>query len=143
MQEQRTGIEEGPQKRRAAVEVFKTDGVDKTMKAWALELAGVCSQRQQLAFFRVYLNAVRTDIPLLKKILDYAGRALIGRKYLSLDRYIESMLTNDYALTPRRIAYELRRYKRIDHRMRPLAINIARRVKNRLRARKRRAEGGQ
>jgi len=53
-------------------------------------------------------------------------------RWLKIDGWMEKMFLNDYALTPYKVAMMTLRYFRMDRRMKPLMITLARRVKKRV-----------
>jgi hypothetical protein len=72
---------------------------------------------------------------LIGRIADIWLRSWYGRT--KFEEWMESRLEKDTTLTPKRLAYECRYYKRLKRELTPWLIYMGRRVKKRMLARRR------
>ncbi len=94
------------------------------------------SEREQKEFFKNYLASVSKRQ--VNKIFPLLATVVCDTS--EIEKWIQTRLKNDMTLTPRRVAYECRVYKRIDRRLNPYLLNLARRIKRRLLMRQKRSE---
>jgi hypothetical protein len=81
----------------------------------------------------MWVRGVREDRSLLLKIYFVVARGV--HPATGLESWMGSRLKKNISLTPRRLAYECRYYKRVRREMTPYLLHLARRVKDRMRKR--------
>jgi len=89
--------------------------------------------KDQVRFASMWVRGVREDRSLLLKIYFIVARGV--NPATGLESWMESRLKKNMSLTPRRLAYECRYYKRVRREMTPYLLHLARRVKDRMRKR--------
>jgi hypothetical protein len=94
--------------------------------------------RRHIQFFKNWLKEIKARKHLLEEILNVVANAHYPTA--KIEKWMEGGLEKDIGLTPRRIAYEYRYYKATDRRIEPYLRRIARKVKNRILIRSRKAQ---
>jgi hypothetical protein len=117
---------------------FRVVGVEQELVDYGETIASL-SKRDQLSVVRVFLNAIIDAHSQLDDLLDLVARAALRERYSGIQQHIGQLLQDNYALTPSKAAYIVRRRLGMPAKMRPLTIALARREKNRMRAESRRA----
>lgn len=92
-------------------------------------------ERKQKEFFKRWLTVIRGNTPLIMELFTLIAPFFCPDK---VEQWIEKRLREDMSLTPQRIAYECRYYKRLDRRLNPYLLILARKVKKRLYMREKR-----
>jgi hypothetical protein len=114
--------------------------VKKQIRGLALTVAFL-DGKSQVAFVKQYLNEIKGNKPLLEYMCVEAGR-LYCRSHPdagnNIEYWMEGRLEKDPAITPKRLAYECRYYKRLKREMNPYLTLLAKRVKRRVLARRKR-----
>ena len=88
------------------------------------------SERRQM-FVKVFRELPDRE---KKKLWEAVTFTMYDRaRWLKIDGWMEKMFFKDYTLTPYRVAMMALRYFRLDRRMKPLMITLARRIKKRVR----------
>lgn len=89
--------------------------------------------KDQVRFASMWVRGVREDRSLLLKIYFIVARGV--NPATGLESWMESRLKKNMSLTPRRLAYECRYYKRVRREMTPYLLHLACRVKKKMLAR--------
>jgi hypothetical protein len=119
--------------------------VKKQIKKLALTVAFL-DKKSQVAFIRQYLNKIKDDKPLLEYTCVEAGRLYCHSHPdtgNNIEHWMEGRLEKDPAITPKRLAYECRYYKRLKREMTPYLTSLARRVKDRVLVRRKRRDSNE
>jgi len=95
------------------------------------------SLRDQVHIASRWGNAIKLDQPLALRVCSALNKAINLKRKPEV--WMESRLEKDPGLTPRRLAYECFYYLRLKREMMPFLINMGRKVKRRVCARRRRA----
>ena len=117
----------------------------KQVRKLALTVAFL-DRKSQAAFIKQYLNEIKDNKPLLEYTCVEAGK-LYCRSHLdtgnNIEHWIESRLVKNPVMTPKRLAYECRYYKRLKREMTPYLTALAMRVKDRVLARRKRRDSNE
>jgi hypothetical protein len=107
---------------------------------WACRIhsEGVSSllPKDQKTFTSLWVKAIKENHSLHQEVFSIVGKGFDSSA--KLKNWIESRLEKDLTLTPKRVAYECRYYKRLKREMDPYLVHLARKIKNKLLARRRR-----
>lgn len=91
----------------------------------------------QVYLAKVWTRGIGEDRSLLLEIHSVVTEVLYPG--IKLDVWMEGRLRKNMSLTPKRVAYECRYYKRVSREMTPYLIRLARKVKKRMLTRQKRA----
>jgi 16S rRNA G527 N7-methylase RsmG len=87
----------------------------------------------QVRLASMWIRRIEGNRSLQQEIYLVVARAV--NPVTNLESWMESRLKKNMSLTPHRVAYECRYYKRVRREMTPYLIHLARKVKDRLRKR--------
>jgi hypothetical protein len=93
------------------------------------------SPTEQVYLSKLWVKGLRGNYSLVGRIADIWLKSWYGRT--KSEEWMEGRLEKDMTLTPKRLAYECRYYKRLKRELTPWLIYLARKVKKRMLVRRR------